>query len=335
VKTVAIVVPVYNEEEGLPHFYATISETCHALSKAHSVKFSLVFVDDGSRDKSADVVAGFKASDADVTLLSLSRNFGKEAAVSAGLAAAQDHDATIIMDADLQHPPELLAVFIRHWLDDGMDVVYAYKENRSDEGLGKSLFSMAFYRLINSGNRYQIPPNAGDFRLMNRAAVRALLAMPENERFMKGLYAWIGFKQLGVPFLPPKRAAGKTSFAPLQLILLSMDGLTSFSVAPLRFMAVFGFGISMFSFLYLAFILFERLILGQEIPGFASVITLVAFFGGVQLICLGIIGEYIGKTLIEAKGRPQYIVANRVDIPALSPLPKKSAAKSPAKTKNT
>lgn len=225
----------------------------------------------------------------------------------AGLSAA-DADATIIMDADLQHEPELIEQFLIRWRE-GYDIVYSYKENRHNESIPKRLFSTLFYFLINKGSRVQIPSDAGDFRLLSRRAVDALLSLQERERFTKGLYAWIGFRQIGIPYTAAERTSGKSSFSFGKLFSLSMDGLTSFTIGPLRAMGLFGFIVAALSFLYLSYIIAEKLLWNNDIPGFASLIVLISFFGGVQMLCFSLIGEYIGKTLIEAKRRPQFIVA--------------------------
>jgi len=313
--TIAIVVPVFNEKNNLPVFIQSTSEVCAGLAKKHGATFKLIFVDDGSTDGSAEWLMASAKSSLPIELVKLSRNFGKEAAICAGLSASDSADAIVIMDADLQHPPELIDTFLGHWLNDGYDVVYANRNDRQAAGGGLSFFSRLFYSIINSGSRFEIPRDAGDFRLINRRATNALLLLPENERFMKGLYAWIGFRQKGVSFRPAERLMGETGFSPLRLMLLSIDGLTSFTIAPLRYMAGFGLVICVLSFLYGGYIIAERLFWGNEIPGFASVITLISFFGGMQFVCLGIIGEYVGKALIETKKRPQYIVEDRTTIP--------------------
>lgn len=311
---IAIVVPMYNEADNLAAFGAAIAAECARLSGARKLDFRLVFIDDGSRDNSADLAAGLDLG-LPIRLIRLSRNFGKEAAISAGLAHAGDADAVVIMDADLQHPPAMLETFLAGWQDEGHDVVYAYKAGREGEGRGKGALSGLYYRLINAGNRFDIPRDAGDFRLMSARAVAALNALPENQRFMKGLYAWIGFSQKGVPYRPDTRHAGQTTFSVWRLLSLSVDGLVAFTIAPLRYMTAIGAITFLAAIVYATWIIAERLIWGVAIPGFASIVTLIAFFGSVQFMFLGILGEYIGKMLIEAKRRPQYIVAEVTDLP--------------------
>lgn len=316
---IALVIPVFNEAGGLPQLVAQLRQVVADQGKRFDVSFRLVLVDDGSQDGSADVIRGLASPALPIQLIRLSRNFGKEAALSAGLDAARNDDAVVVMDADLQHPPQLIASFLKEWRENGAEVVYTYKTDRLNEGVLKRGFSRIFYRLINMNNRYKIPENAGDFRFMTQQVVSALLALPENERFMKGLYAWVGFRQTGIAYTPADRAEGKTRFSGWALLMLSIDGLTSFSISPLRAMSVLGFSISALSVVYFIYIFFERLFLGDALPGFASIVTLITFFGGVQLVCLGIIGEYLGKILMEAKRRPTYIVAESCELGAPDP----------------
>lgn len=312
---IAIVVPMFNEAANLAAFGKAMTAECERLAAARKVAFRLIFIDDGSRDGSPEVASELGIG-IPVRLIRLSRNFGKEAAISAGLAHVGEADAAIIMDADLQHPPAMIETFLSGWQDEGFDVVYAYKEGREGEGRGKGTLSGLYYRLINSGNRFDIPRDAGDFRLMSARAVAALNGLPENQRFMKGLYAWIGFRQKGVPYRPANRHAGSTTFSPWRLLSLSVDGIVAFTIAPLRYMTAIGALTFLAAMAYGTWIVVERLIWGEAIPGFASIVTLIAFFGSVQFMFLGILGEYIGKMLIEAKRRPQYIIADVTDVPA-------------------
>ncbi|MCC0014877.1 MAG: glycosyltransferase family 2 protein [Rhodobiaceae bacterium] len=311
-REIAVVVPFFNEEESLPAFVEETNRVFDALSHKHDVRFRMILVDDGSRDGSVEWLKDSAVFRMPVDLVQLSRNFGKESAISAGLDAANGVDAVVIMDADLQHPPAIVDAFLDHWLRDGFDIVYAHRKGGTFNQPARRMISRLFYKLINSGSRFDIPRDSGDFRLMNRRALTALGQLPERERFMKGLYAWIGFRQKGIAYNPSTRKVGKTKFSVARLFLLSVDGITSFTVAPLRYMSAFGIAVSALSFLYGLYILAERLFWGNEIPGFASIITLIAFFGGMQFICIGIIGEYIGKILIETKRRPKYSVAERV-----------------------
>ena len=312
--TIAILIPVFNEEKSIVELTNELEKACVLISNTHKVNFRIIFVDDGSSDSSVERIIQLKDHQLPIQLISLSRNFGKEAAISAGLEAGKDDSAILIMDADLQHPPALIQKLIGEYMNKNVDMVYAFKQSRKTEGLLSRLMSKIFYNLINTNSRFDIPKDAGDFRILSKKVVRSILNMPENERFMKGLYAWVGFKVKGVPYSPKKRAHGVSFFSIWKLLFLAIDGITSFSIAPLRMMSMFGLGIAILSTLYFLFIIFERLFLNTSIPGLASIFVLVSFFGGVQLICLGIIGEYIGKILLEAKKRPSYVVDKDVEI---------------------
>ena len=312
--TIAILIPVFNEEKTIVELTNELEEACVLISNIHKVNFRIIFVDDGSNDRSVEKIFQLKDHPLPVQLISLSRNFGKESAISAGLEAGKDDSAILIMDADLQHPPALIQELINAYTNENVDMVYAYKQSRKTEGVFSRLMSKIFYSLINTNSRFYIPKDAGDFRILSNKVVKSILNLPENERFMKGLYAWVGFKVKGVPYSPKKRAHGVSFFSIWKLLFLAIDGITSFSIAPLRMMSMFGLGIAILSTLYFLFIIFERLFLNTSIPGLASIFVLVSFFGGVQLICLGIIGEYIGKILLEAKKRPSYVVDKDVEI---------------------
>lgn len=312
--TIAILIPVFNEEKSIVELTNELEKACVLISNTHKVNFRIIFVDDGSSDSSVERIIQLKDHQLPIQLISLSRNFGKEAAISAGLEAGKDDSAILIMDADLQHPPALIQKLVGEYMNKNVDMVYAFKQSRKTEGLLSRLMSKIFYNLINTNSRFDIPKDAGDFRILSKKVVRSILNLPENERFMKGLYAWVGFKVKGVPYSPKKRAHGVSFFSIWKLLFLAIDGITSFSIAPLRMMSMFGLGIAILSTLYFLFIIFERLFLNTSIPGLASIFVLVSFFGGVQLICLGIIGEYIGKILLEAKKRPSYVVDKDVEI---------------------
>ena len=312
--TIAILIPVFNEEKSIVELSNELEKACDLISNTHKVNFRIIFVDDGSNDRSVERIIQLKGHQLPIQLISLSRNFGKEAAISAGLEAGKDDSAILIMDADLQHPPALIQKLINEYMNKNVDMVYAFKQSRKTEGLLSRLMSKIFYNLINTNSRFDIPKDAGDFRILSKKVVRSILNLPENERFMKGLYAWVGFNVKGVPYTPEKRAHGVSFFSIWKLLFLAIDGITSFSIAPLRMMSMFGLGIAILSTLYFLFIIFERLFLNTSIPGLASIFVLVSFFGGVQLICLGIIGEYIGKILLEAKKRPPYVIDKDVEI---------------------
>ena len=309
-QTLSIVVPVYNEAENLAELVARLNMLADKLRQKHCLKVSYIFVDDGSRDNSFSVLSNLDFEGTPARLLQFSRNFGKEAALSAGLDLAVEADATIFMDADLQHPPELVLEMVEIWLQDKVDSVYTYKhQRRASEGLLRSVFSEVFYRTMNFGARYQLVDGAGDFRLINRRFADALRSLPESERFMKGLYAWVGFKQRAIPLVPPPRENGVSNFNVLSLLTLSFDALTSFTTAPLRLMTIVGLCIALMSGFYGLYIVIERLVFESSGIGISSILTLIAFFGGVQIVFLGLLGEYVGKAVLEAKRRPCYIIA--------------------------
>jgi glycosyltransferase involved in cell wall biosynthesis len=295
------VVPCRNEAQNLARLLPLLSEVLGACCSAWEV----ILVDDGSTDSTALVLAswaripGFRA-------LQLSRNFGKEAALTAGLQAAAG-DAVVMMDADLQHPPELIATFLGHWRS-GADVVYAVREHRRDENLFKRLGTRCFYGLVNAADRFEVPAGAGDFRLMDRAVVDALLALPERNRFMKGLYAWVGFDTVAVPYTPAPRAHGRSHFSALRLIRLSLDGLTAFTTFPLRAVSVTGFVLALLAFGYGLYLTASYFMYGTDLGGWTTIVVSVMGFSGIQLISLGIVGEYVGRIFEEVKARPLYVI---------------------------
>src|SRR3954470_22159126 len=304
----SIVVPVYNESAGLPALHARISDVARRLNEARRLATEVIYVDDGSKDATLSVASGLPADLLDVQVVSLSRNFGKEAALLAGLDHAR-FGAVLFMDGDGQHPPSLVEQLVAHWLDDGYDVVYTAKAHRDNEPFLRRVAVHGFYALINWGARQKIPEDAGDFRLLSPRAVAALRQLPERNRFFKGLASWIGFRQIRVDYEPAARAHGVTSFSPARLIGLSIEGLTSFSVAPLRFASLLGVLLASVAFLFGLSILWETWTTGKSVPGYPSLVIGLMTIGGVQLIMIGIVGEYIGKILSELKARPIYFVA--------------------------
>jgi glycosyltransferase involved in cell wall biosynthesis len=304
----SIVVPVYNEAPGLAFFHERLSALAMTLKQRHGVASEVVYVDDGSVDGTLGVARALPATALDVQVVSLSRNFGKEAAMMAGLDHAT-RGAVLFMDGDGQHPPTMVETLVGHWIDDGYDVVYTAKAHRDDESALRRAAVHGFYKLINWGARQKIPEDAGDFRLLSPRAAAALRQLPERNRFFKGLATWIGFKQLRVDYEPAAREHGVTSFNPRQLIGLSIEGLTSFSVAPLRFASLLGLLLAFGAFLFGLTILWETLSTGKSVPGYPSLMVGLMTIGGVQLIMIGIVGEYIGKILSELKARPIYFVA--------------------------
>jgi len=298
----SVVVPVYNESAVLMQFYRELGDVMRTIGSP----FELIFVDDGSVDDSASLLAGLREEDEAVAVIQLSRNFGKEVALSAGLDHARG-DAVIIIDADLQDPPALIREFIRAWRE-GYDVVYGQRVDRRGDSRLKVFSARWFYRVINYLSDVEIPRDVGDFRLLSRRAVEALRSLPERRRYMKGLYAWIGFPQKAVPYVRQPRAAGVTKWSYWRLWNFALEGITSFSDVPLRVATYLGIVTSGLAFLYGAFLLVRTLIWGNPVPGYPSLIIVMLFLGGVQLICLGIIGEYLARTFQEAKARTLYFV---------------------------
>jgi glycosyltransferase involved in cell wall biosynthesis len=294
----------------LPDVHARLAETAGKLRAQHGLKVEVVYIDDGSQDNTYAVACGLPAASLDIQVLSLSRNFGKEAALAAGLHHAR-HAALLFMDGDGQHSPDLIERLVSHWLDDGYDVIYMAKANRKAEPVSRRLMAKVFYALINFRARYKLPADAGDFRLLSPRAANALRQMPERNRFFKGMASWIGFKQLRVDYQPAARAHGDTNWNIASLIGLSIEGLTSFSVAPLRVASLLGLILATIALIFGASILYETLVYGESVPGYPSVVVGLMVLGGVQLIMIGVMGEYIGKILSEQKARPVYFVADQ------------------------
>jgi polyisoprenyl-phosphate glycosyltransferase len=308
----SIVVPVYNEAAGLSMLHERLIGLARTLRQRYGLACEVVYVDDGSADATLSIARGLKAEALDVQVVSLSRNFGKEAALMAGLDHAR-RGAVLFMDGDGQHPPTLVEKLVGHWIDDGYDVVYTAKAHRDNESLLRRIAVHGFYALINYGARQKIPEDAGDFRLLSPRAAAALKQLPERNRFFKGLASWIGFRQIRVDYEPAARAHGVTTFSPGRLVGLSIEGLTSFSVAPLRFASLLGVVLATIAFLFGLSILWETWTTGKSVPGYPSLVVGLMTIGGVQLIMIGIVGEYIGKILSELKARPIYFVAEHTE----------------------
>jgi polyisoprenyl-phosphate glycosyltransferase len=304
----SIIIPVYNEAAGLPALHDELCTVAAKLAAAHGLACEIVYVDDGSRDASHEVALTLPADFADVQVVSLSRNFGKEAALLAGLDHAR-LGAVLFMDADGQHPPALIDTLVTHWLKDGYDVVFTAKAHRENEPRLMRVAVKAFYSIVNWGSRHKIPEDAGDFRLLSPRAAAALRQLPERNRFFKGLASWIGFRQLRVDYNPAERKHGRTSWGIRSLIGLSIEGLTSFSVAPLRVAALLGALLAVGALLFGFWILIETFVYEQTVPGYPSLMIGIMVIGGVQLLMIGILGEYVGKLLSELKQRPVYFVA--------------------------
>ncbi|MGH6727734.1 MAG: glycosyltransferase family 2 protein [Pseudolabrys sp.] len=306
----SIVVPVFNEAKGLAALHDRIAEVARWLKTKRNLATEVIYVDDGSSDDTNHIANSLIADPLDVQVVTLSRNFGKEAALLAGLDHAR-LGAVLFMDGDGQHPPDLVETLVARWFEDGYDVVYTAKAHRENEPWLRRFGVHWFYALINLGARQKIPEDAGDFRLLSPRAAAALRQMPERSRFFKGLSSWIGFKQVRVDYRPAARAHGKTTWNLRTLIGLSIEGLTSFTVAPLRVASMLGLLLAATALLFGAWILVQTLLFGQDVPGYPSVVVGLMVLGGVQLIMIGVLGEYVGKMLSEIKARPVYFVAEQ------------------------
>lgn len=301
------VVPAYNEQENLEKFVRALIPVVQGLTQ----NFEILIVNDGSRDDTHDVAMRLLAQGLPVRYLALSRNFGKEAAMSAGIDHARGN-VVLLIDADFQHPLELLPDMHQLW-QNGYEMVYGVIADRGAESGAKRLGTDLFYRLMNTGSSVQVPPNAGDYRWMDRKVVDALKALPERHRFMKGLYAWVGFKTAALPFVPQDRAAGESSFNLRRLGALALLGLTSFTTLPLRIWSVIGGGVALLALLYGAWIIADTLIFGTDLAGWPTLSAGIMLFSGVQLMSIGILGEYIGRIYDEVKQRPTYLIARDED----------------------
>ncbi len=307
-KTLSIVVPVHDEADGLVRFHGNLETIARRLAEKRGLRAEVIYVDDGSEDATLAVARALPATALDVQVVSLSRNFGKEAALLAGLDHAR-FGAVLFMDGDGQHPPDLVDTLVGHWLDGGYDVVYTAKANRETEPWLRRAGVNIFYKTLNWNSRHKIPEDAGDFRLLSPRAADALRQMPERNRFFKGLSSWIGFRQIRVDYQPADRIGGSTKWNLRALLGLSIEGLTSFSVAPLRLASALGLLLATGAFVFGVQIMIETLFFGQSVPGYPSVVVGLMVLGGVQLIMIGILGEYIGKILSELKARPAYFVS--------------------------
>ncbi len=301
---ISIVVPCYNEEDVIDIFLVHIEPILESLDKSYEI----IFVNDGSKDNTFEVMLDAKNKHQNIRILNLSRNFGKEAALTAGLENARG-EAVIPMDVDLQDPPELIPSFIEKW-EEGFDVVLAKRVDRTSDSFMKRLSASFFYKIHNKISDISIPDNVGDYRLMSKKVIDTLKTLPENQRFMKGLFAWAGYKTTTVEYKREVRIAGKSSFNGWKLWNFALDGITGFSTVPLRLWLYIGLVISLFAFLYGSLIIVKTLILGIDLPGYASLLTVVLFLGGIQLIGIGVLGEYIGRMYKESKRRPVYIIEN-------------------------
>jgi glycosyltransferase involved in cell wall biosynthesis len=299
---ISVVVPLYNEELNIDYLFKRLLSELSRLD----MSYEIVCVNDGSKDNTIDCLIEHHHQNPRIKVVNLSRNYGKEIALSAGLDYANGN-AVIPIDADLQDPPELIAKLVEKWRE-GYDVVYATRRSRQGESWVKRFTANVFYRTIDSLSQVPIPRNTGDFRLLDRRVVDALKRMPERNRFMKGLFAWVGFKQTSVIYDRPSRYKGETKWNYWKLWNFAIDGITSFSFLPLKVWSYVGLLVAIPSFFYASFLVIRTLIYGIDFPGYASIMVAVLFLGGVQLVSLGVLGEYLGRVYEEVKGRPLYLV---------------------------
>ena len=302
-KKISILIPCYNEEKSLPLLYP---ELVKLMDGNAGYEWELMFVNDGSADGTLQELKRLRAMDQRVNYVDLSRNFGKENAMLAGF----DHvtgDCMVIIDADLQHPPTLIPEMIKWW-EQGYDDVYAKRKSRGKESWLRKQLSLQFYKILQRSSRFEVLKNVGDFRLLDRCCINALKSLRESERYTKGMYSWIGFKKKELEFEQGDRVAGESSWSYRQLFSFAIDGITSFTTAPLRISTVVGFIVSMCAFLYMIYVFFKAVLFGEPVQGYPTLVILILFLGGIQLLSLGIIGEYIGRIYNETKNRPDYIV---------------------------
>lgn len=302
-KNISILIPCYNEEASLPSLYSSVKNVTDTL---RDYEWDFLFVDDGSTDNTLSYIKALQLNDQRVHFVSLSRNFGKEKALLAGLDRVSG-DCVIIMDADLQDPPGLIPQMIQYW-EEGYQDVYARRKDRGKEPWLRKSFSVLFYKIIARTARFQILQNVGDFRLLDRVCINAMKQLREAERYNKGLFCWIGFSKKEIVFDRADRQSGRSKWNFMSLLNLALDGITSFSTAPLRLATLVGSVIALGSFCFLVFYISKTLIYGDPVQGFTTLVSIILFLGGVQLLSIGILGEYIGRIYMETKGRPNYMV---------------------------
>jgi len=302
---ISCIVPVYNEEANVDSFFSKLNSMLQSIT----TKFEIIVIDDGSSDTTVAKVLAAASDIPQLKLICLSRNFGKETALTAGLENCSG-EVAIIMDGDFQHPIEVIPDFIANWVV-GYDMVYGLRKNRNNESYLKKLFARCFYWMMTKITKISIPHHAGDFRLLDRKVVNALNSFHENTRFMKGLYAWVGFRSVAVMYDVHERRAGKSSWGFVKLTELAITGITSFSDIPLRVWGFMGFLVSLISLIYAIYIVTVTLVYGADLPGFPSIIVAIMFLGGIQLLSIGILGEYIARIFTEVKRRPKYIIGNK------------------------
>lgn len=302
-KKVSILLPCYNEAQSLPLLYA---ELVDLMDNENTYSWEVLFVNDGSTDNTIDVIYSLRKQDSRICYLDLSRNFGKESAMLAGIDYVSG-DCLVIMDADLQHPPKTISKMLQYW-EEGFDDIYAKRDHRGKESWMRKQLSLFFYKILQNTSRLKVPQNVGDFRLLDKRCVEVLRNIRETERYTKGIFAWIGFNKKEITFNQGDRTAGESSWNFINLFSLAIEGITSFTTAPLRLATVVGLFSSLASFVYLIFVLLKTMVFGEVVAGYPTLVVLILFLGGVQLFSMGIIGEYIGRIFKETKFRPPYIV---------------------------
>ena len=306
----SVIVPCYNESEVVEKFFSAMVGNNGILNNL-GLNCELVFINDGSKDNTLELLKAQKEiysnkSNLDIKIVNLSRNFGKEAAMSAGFSVASG-EAIVPMDADLQHPASLIPKFVELWRQ-GYDVVLAKRANRQDESALKRFCSSIFYKLNNKISEIEIPQNVGDFRLFTKKVLNAINSLPENQRFMKGIFAWVGFRSITIEYEEQERIAGSSKFNGWKLWNFALQGITGFGTLPLRIWTYIGFIVSFLAFIYASFLILRTLIMGIDLPGYASLVVIILFLGGLQLIGVGILGEYVGRIYMESKRRPPFII---------------------------
>ena len=302
---ISCVVPVFNEAEVVSLFLEALTEQLKAITP----RFEIIVVDDGSRDETVNLVESETGNNPHIRLIALSRNFGKEAALTAGIDAIEG-EVALLIDADFQHPLEMIPVFVNYWRQ-GYDMIYGVRTDRKGESFLKKRGAQLFYRIMSNSTGIDVPAHAGDFRLMSNKVVQSLKNMPERGRFMKGIYAWVGFKSIGVPFEVQDRMAGESGWGYRKLTNLALSGITSFTTLPLRLVGALGLLISFISVFYAFFVIFRTIFSGSPLPGWPTVVIAITFIGGIQLLSLGVLGEYIAGIFNEVKRRPTYLIQKR------------------------
>ena len=304
-KKISVIIPAYNESESLPMLYGRLLPVMDGMN---GCDWEMLVVNDGSSDSTLKVVAGLREQDNRVNYVDMSRNYGKEVSMLAGFDYATG-DCAVIMDADLQHPPEVIPDFVRKW-EEGYEDVYAIRKNRGEESWLRKRFTLLFYRILQKTTRVDVLQNVGDFRLLDRKCIDMLRQLRESERYTKGMYCWIGCRKIGVEFEQGDRQAGRSSWNFFSLLNLAVEGITSFTIAPLRLATISGVLIALCAFLYLLCVVVKAIVWGDPVAGYPSLMTVILFVGGIQLLFLGIIGEYLGRVFNETKRRPVYFIAS-------------------------